>query len=92
MAIETIGDAWRANWKVKVRCAWGKRDALKSIRECAYRYDLDMETLLWRCGPNFPLSRLESRLMCPRCSSRRVAVIFDVPTMPSAAEGRKVGR
>ena len=31
-------------------------------------------------GPNFPLSRLESRLMCPACGSRRVTVVFEPPT------------
>ena len=54
----------------------GKREAMKSRRECVYRYDLDMETLVWTRGPNFPISRLESRLMCPKCGSRRVVVIL----------------
>jgi hypothetical protein len=26
--------------RITVRCAWGKRDAMKSIRECTYRYEL----------------------------------------------------
>ena len=30
MTIETIGEAYRLGWRVRVRCAWGKREALKS--------------------------------------------------------------
>jgi hypothetical protein len=39
-----------------------------------YRKQLDLETLVSTRGPNFPLSRLKSRLMCPACGSRRVTV------------------
>jgi hypothetical protein len=38
---------------------------------------MDFETLVATRGPNFPLSRLESRLMCPACGNRRVTVVFD---------------
>jgi hypothetical protein len=67
MAVETLGEAWRLGWKLTARCAFGNRDGMKSIRECIYRAPLDMQTLVWTRGPNFPLSRLESRLMCPEC-------------------------
>ena len=40
-------------------------------------------------GPNFPLSRLESRLMCPECGSRRVCVLFDVPEVPVTARAKR---
>jgi hypothetical protein len=30
-------------------------------------------------GPNFPISRLESRLMCPSCGNRQVTVMFEPP-------------
>ena len=82
MGIETLGEAYRLGWQVTARCAFGKRDGMKSIRECTYRAQLDMQTLVWTRGPNFPLSSLESRLMCPQCGSRRVALIYDVPTVP----------
>jgi hypothetical protein len=36
-------------------------------------------TLVCTCGPNFPLSRLESRFMCPASGSRRVTVVFQPP-------------
>src|SRR3954454_16624869 len=71
MSIETLGEAWRLGWRVTARCAFGNRDGMKSIGECTYRAELNMQTLVWSRGPNFPLSRLESGLMCPECGSRR---------------------
>jgi hypothetical protein len=44
-----------------------------------YRKQLDLETLVSTRGPNLSLSRLESRLMCPACGSRRVTVVFEPP-------------
>jgi Zn finger protein HypA/HybF involved in hydrogenase expression len=41
--------------------------------------ELDLKTLVWTRGEQFPLDQLESRLKCPRCGSRRVKVIFTVP-------------
>jgi hypothetical protein len=32
----------------------------------------------------FPISQLAERLKCPRCGSRRVALLFDLPGKPSA--------
>jgi hypothetical protein len=79
MAVETLGDAFAAGRRLTAEYAWGKRDGMKSRRECAYRRELDLETLVWTRGPNFPLSSLNGRLMCPRCRSRRVAVLFQPP-------------
>ena len=62
-----------------MRCAFGKRDAMKSIRECQYRRELDLETLVCTRGRDFPLGSLASRLKCPRCGSRAVSVIFEPP-------------
>lgn len=79
MPIETLGDAYAANWRIKVRCAWGKQDGLKHIRECVEGAELDLKTLVWTRGRAFPLGMLESRLRCPRCGSRRVRVMFEPP-------------
>ena len=79
MSIETLGEAYSAGWRIKVRCAFGKGDGMKKVRECISRAELDMETLVWTRGKNFPLARLESRMKCPRCNSRNVVVIFDIP-------------
>jgi len=74
---KTLGEAWRLGWKLTTRSAFGNRDGMKSIRACIYRAPLDVQTLIWTRGPDLPLSRLESRLMCPECGSRRVSVLFD---------------
>jgi hypothetical protein len=87
MVVETLGDAFAAGWRLTARCAWGKREGMKTKRECHYTRELDLETLVWTRGPNFPLSSLDGRLMCPRCRSRRVAVLFQPPTSSNAAKG-----
>ncbi|WP_246690566.1 hypothetical protein [Microvirga aerophila] len=62
-----------------MRCAHGKRDGMKSIRECLYEADLDMETLVCTREQEFPLSTLAERLKCPRRGSHRVALVFEPP-------------
>jgi hypothetical protein len=56
---------------------------MKRVRECVFGGELDLQTLIWTPGRDFPLTMLESRLKCPRCGSRRVRVAFSVP--PSSA-------
>ncbi len=87
MAVETIGDAFALGWRVTVRCSYGRSDGPRSqsSRECNYRKELDMETLAWTRGRAFPLSRLESRLRCPRCGSRNVMVLYRPPSSSAAA-------
>jgi hypothetical protein len=53
---------------------------MKSVRDCLYRRELDMETLVCTRGRDFPLVKLDTRLRCPRCGSRRVSVGFIVPS------------
>jgi hypothetical protein len=85
MAVETLGDAFSQGWRISVRCAWGKRDAMKSIRECVAGAPLDLQTLVWTRGRDFPLARLESRMKCPRCGSRRVMLLFHPPANSQSA-------
>lgn len=85
MSVETIGEAFALGWRVTARCAFGTRDGMKSVRECVYREELDLATLVWTRGAAFPIARLESRLKCPRCGSRRVALLFDMPRQPKSA-------
>lgn len=63
----------------------GPRDGMKRVRECVYGAELDLPTLVWTRGRDFPLARLESRLKCPRCGSRGVRLAFSVPSQPAAA-------
>ena len=55
------------------------------MRRCVCRKQFDLETLVCTRGPNFPLSQLESRLMCPACGSRSVTVVFEPPSHRLAA-------
>jgi hypothetical protein len=86
VAVETIGDAFSLGWRVTVRCNYQRGDGpqYQADRECTYRKDLDMETLVWTRGRAFPLSRLESRLRCPRCGSHNVVVLFQPPRSVAA--------
>ena len=80
MEVETLGTARSLGWKVHMRCTQGYREGTKSMRRCIYRKQLDLDTLVCTRGSNFPLSRLESRLMCPACGSHSVTVVFEPPT------------
>jgi hypothetical protein len=86
MPIETIGEAYLQGWRVTARCSCGRSEGPKSqsSRECNYRKELDMETLAWTRGRGFPLSRLETRLRCPRCGSRNVVVFYQPPRAAAA--------
>jgi len=81
MPVESIGEAYSLGWRVTVRCVRGRGDGPNSpsSRGCNYRKELDMETLAWTRGRGFPLSRLESRLRCPRCGPGDVVVLYQPP-------------
>jgi hypothetical protein len=36
--VETLGEALDAGWQLTAKCAWGKRDGMKTIRACHSRY------------------------------------------------------
>jgi len=73
-------------WRVIARCSRGKEDHRTHTRECSHRMELDIETLVWTRGRDFPRSRLESRLRCPRCGSRSVVVMYHPPTNHAVAK------
>ena len=87
--ISTIGEALSLGWKLRVYCRLGKREGMKSIRGCTAYVDVDLETLVWTRGRDFPIAHLDSRMKCARCGSRRVLVAFEPPkdagSMPAAA-------
>jgi hypothetical protein len=46
MGVQTIGEGYQAGWRIHVRCAWRRPEAMKSVRGC-----LDLHTLVDpRCG------------------------------------------
>jgi hypothetical protein len=77
--IETLAEARAQRCRITVRCAWSRRDGMKTIRQCKECLALDLDTLIWTRGAAFPVSMLEGRLKCPRCGSRRVVLLFDMP-------------
>jgi hypothetical protein len=60
---------------------------MNSIRECVSRVTVDLQTLVWTRGKEFPTARLESRMRCIRCGSRRVVVHIEAPRTAGAAAG-----
>lgn len=87
MSIETLGQAYSSGWRLRVRCC-GYEPGMKR-RRCTWSSDLDMLTLVATRGRGFPLGDVRGRLMCPRCGSRVITVIFQPPVngMASAAIG-----
>ena len=59
---ETLREAKAHGWTIAARCAWGRREGMKSVRECVSRYELDLDALIWTRGAEFPLSMLAERL------------------------------
>lgn len=84
---ETLGDAHDQGWRIRVRCAWGKRDGMKSVRECTFNAYLDLPTLFWTRGRDLPLAILGDCLKCPACGSRRISVMFVPPTTSNRVKG-----
>ena len=70
-----------------MQCSDGYREGTRSMRRCTYRKQLDLDTLVCTRGPNFPLSRLETRLMCPASGSRSVTVVFEPPSNREVRSG-----
>jgi hypothetical protein len=74
MEVETLGMARSLGWKVHMRCN-GYWEATRSMRKCVYRRQLDLETLVCTRGPNFPISRLEARLVDPGFARRMLPMM-----------------
>ena len=91
MRADTLGKAYQSGWRVRVRCAQGKRSGMKSIRECLCDAELDMASLVWTRGRNFPIAMLAERLQCPKCGSRRVSTMFFPPARRDAGEASAAG-
>lgn len=90
MTVESLGDAMNLSWRVHIRCQDDGMRGLKHKRECGYRAELDLETLVCTRGRAFPLARLADRLRCPRCGCRRVAVMFSAPNQHGRASAAMI--
>ena len=75
LMVETLGEAYRLGWRATACCIWsGSNPKSRHGRvrtECDTTAELDMKTLIWTRGANFPLKLLESRLRCPQCGKLR---------------------
>ena len=85
MSVLTLGDAFDAGWRVRTKCLGLLYAGESLIGGCGEKCDLSMETLVWTRGRALPLSRLAERLKCPRCGSRRIRLLYDIPAEPGAA-------
>ena len=77
MPVETPGEAFDLSWSVHMRCLHDGKEGLKHRRDCNFRRELDLETLVCTRGRDFPIGRLAERLRCPRCGCREIAVMFE---------------
>jgi hypothetical protein len=78
-----IGEAHKLGWCIHPRYAWGRRGAMKTVRGCLGKAEIDLHTLDWTRGAAFPVTSPENRLKYPLCGSRRVSIIFDLPREPN---------
>ncbi|MCZ4076263.1 hypothetical protein [Agrobacterium sp. LMR679] len=51
--VETIGEAFNADWQLFARCVDGRVDLGHAALKCEWRYDLDMMTLVATRGRDF---------------------------------------
>ena len=79
MAIETLGQAWRAGWQITARCDESRLAWMQKIQPCTWQRPLDVMTLVATRGDAFPLTMVASRLRCPNCGGRKITVLFHVP-------------
>jgi hypothetical protein len=72
MSVETLGEAWKLGWRLRVRSLLVGRKAKTRDRKtiwCDTTMELDMKTLVWTRGEAMPLDRLPSLFRCPKCGS-----------------------
>jgi hypothetical protein len=88
MTVQTLGQAYLLGWRATASCICSgpnpKSRHGRTRTECDTTAELDMKTLVWTRGANFPLELLESRLRCPRCGKLGVTVLFAVPGQPKS--------
>jgi hypothetical protein len=76
-----------AGWRVHARCLGGELECTRSTAECRCQAELSLDTLVWTRGRNMPLAGLGDRMMRPRCSNRRVNLMFEPPPVAGRSAG-----
>lgn len=79
MAIETLYDLWLAKGRIHVRCAWGGREGMKSVRECGFRYEPDLMSLMITRGRSGQLADLRTKMRCPMFGSWLLSIGITLP-------------
>ena len=77
--ISTIGEAHDLGWRIRVYCREWKGRAMKKHRGCTASVDIDLPTLVWTRGRDWPISDIGLRMKCIRCGGRLVAVALEPP-------------
>jgi hypothetical protein len=85
MPVETLYDLYRARGRLHVRCDWGRREGMRSVRECAFRCEPDLLTLMLTHGRRCELANLKGKMRCPQCGSWRVLVSWTLPGQGDSA-------
>jgi hypothetical protein len=88
MSVETIGEAYMLGWRIHARCAWGRREAMKSVRGCQGKAELDLHNPGLDEGRCFPDHQPGEPAKMPALRSRRVSIMFDLPKEPNATRIR----
>jgi hypothetical protein len=86
MGVDTLGEAWKLGWRVRVRCflvGCKPKTTDRTTVWCDTSMELDMTTLVWTRGENMPLERLQGLFRCQKCGSRKITVAFDEPNQPN---------
>ena len=65
---------------------------MKTIRECGFRYDLDLMTFMITRGRACLVSELKGKVRCPMCGSHDVAIGITLPGMTGASRERVSSR
>ena len=86
MGVNTLGEAYRLGWRVRVRCIWsapGRKSSPGRVQiQCDTTTELDMKTLVWTRGEMMALELLAERLRCPKCGNLKIQVWFEMPGQP----------
>jgi hypothetical protein len=53
MDIENLADVWEAGGRLYARCEKPRREAMKSVRPCGHKEELNLRTLLWTRVPAY---------------------------------------
>jgi hypothetical protein len=89
-ASQTLGAAYLAGLRPVVRCLRGSRIGPVKVEKCGYSAELDLETLMWKCGTKYPTYRLQRFLKCPHCGGQSIEVSWEPGQPPAAHEAHQM--